>query len=86
VALGPVYHTILKAMKWRPQGVERVAKWKERVGDIPLVAIGGMTPDRAKEVYAAGADSVCVVTDVLRHDKPEDRLCEWLELSHAINQ
>ena len=41
VALGPVYPTILKAMKWAPQGLERVTDWKRRLGAIPLVGIGG---------------------------------------------
>ena len=42
VALGPVYPTILKAMKWDPQGLDRVTQWKGRIGDLPLVGIGGV--------------------------------------------
>ena len=34
IALGPVYHTILKAMKWKPQGVEKVGRWKQRLGAV----------------------------------------------------
>ena len=81
IALGPVYHTILKAMKWKPQGVEKVGRWKKRLGDIPLVAIGGLTVERAPDVYAQGADSISVVTDVLLNDNPEQRLKDWLTLS-----
>ena len=81
IALGPVYHTILKSMKWKPQGVEKVGRWKQRLGDIPLVAIGGLTVERAPDVYAQGADSISAVTDVLLHDNPEQRLKEWLSLS-----
>jgi len=81
IALGPVYHTILKAMKWKPQGVEKVGRWKKRLGDIPLVAIGGLTVERAPDVYAQGADSISVVTDVLLNDNPEQRLKDWLALS-----
>lgn len=81
VALGPIYPTILKAMKWAPQGVERVAEWRRLVGATPLVAIGGLTVERAPAVYAAGADAICVVTDVLRHDDPEARLRAWLRLA-----
>jgi len=80
IALGPVYHTILKAMKWKPQGVEKVGRWKQRLGNIPLVAIGGLSVERAPAVYQQGADSICVVTDVLLHDNPEQRLKQWLEL------
>lgn len=77
VALGPVWPTLLKQMPWAPQGLERVAEWKRRIGGIPLVAIGGLTPDRARYALAAGADSAAVVTDVLRHPDPEARAREW---------
>lgn len=78
VALGPIYPTVLKEMPWAPQGLERIGAWKARVGDLPLVAIGGLTPERARAVLAAGADSAAVVTDVLRHPDPEARVREWL--------
>lgn len=81
IALGPVYHTLLKAMKWKPQGVEKVGLWKQRLGDIPLVAIGGLTVERAPAVYQQGADSICVVTDVLLNDNPEKRLMQWLSIA-----
>ncbi|MFD2207128.1 thiamine phosphate synthase [Kiloniella antarctica] len=81
IALGPVYPTILKEMHWEPQGAENVRRWKEMVGHIPLVAIGGLSVERASEIYDAGADTICVVTDVLYNESPEERLQEWLELS-----
>ena len=76
VALGPVYPTILKKMKWVEQGLDRVQQWKNHIGDLPLVGIGGMTIDRAAGVYAAGADIVSVVTDITLNENPEDRLKE----------
>ena len=79
VALGPVYPTILKAMRFAPQGLGRVAEWKARVGDVPLVAIGGLTVERAAAVLAAGADSLSVVTDITRSPDPEARTRQWLE-------
>ena len=78
IALGPVYPTKLKKMKWAPQGLERVARWKCRVGSIPLVAIGGLTPERAPGVLAAGADSVAVVTDVQTAADSVARCRHWL--------
>lgn len=78
IALGPVYPTILKKMPWAPQGLERVREWKERVGDVPLVGIGGLTIERAAGVLDAGADSVAVVTDVLLNADPEARTREWV--------
>lgn len=78
VALGPVYPTILKKMKWAPQGLDRLADWRKRVGDVPLVAIGGLNPERLPGVFEAGADSAAVVTDITLNPDPEARTREWL--------
>ena len=82
VALGPVYETKLKKMKWAPQGLARVTEWKSLIS-VPLVAIAGITVERAPEVLAAGADSLAIVTDVVTHDNPEARVREWLEFVAA---
>ena len=78
VALGPIFETKLKAMAWGPQGLARVAEWKRRIGALPLVGIGGITPERADAVLAAGADSVAVITDIFSHAEPEARVAQWL--------
>jgi thiamine-phosphate pyrophosphorylase len=80
VALGPIYPTILKQMPWAPQGLSRITEWKRRVGALPLVAIGGLTVERAPGVFAAGADSAAVVTDIVRSSDPEARTREWLAI------
>jgi thiamine-phosphate pyrophosphorylase len=77
VALGPIYATTLKAMPWAPQGLPRLAEWRARVS-CPLVAIGGITVDRAPVVLAAGADSVAVVTDIMTSQDPERRVENWI--------
>ena len=81
IALGPVWPTILKQMKWHSQGVEKLTDWKARIGAIPLVAIGGLTPDRAAQAFAAGADVVSVVTDITLNPDPEARVREWLAVT-----
>ncbi len=78
VALGPIYPTILKAMAFAPQGLTRIGEWKRRIGAIPLVAIGGLTVERAKLGLAAGADAVSVVTDITLNPDPEARAREWI--------
>jgi len=78
VALGPVYPTILKQMKWHQQGLARVTEWKRLVGNIPLVAIGGMSVDRSLGAFDAGADVVSAVTDITLNPDPEARIAEWL--------
>ena len=81
VALGPVYPTILKKMKWHQQGLPRVTEWKARVGDTALVGIGGMSVERAPGVLEAGADIVSVVTDITLNTDPEARVFEWIEVT-----
>jgi len=78
IALGPIYRTILKEMRWSPQGPELLSYWKKRVGNLPLVAIGGLTPERAVGMFEYGADSAAVVTDVLASASPEARVKEWI--------
>ncbi|HRE55384.1 MAG TPA: thiamine phosphate synthase [Candidatus Competibacter sp.] len=79
VALGPIYETTLKKMPWSPQGLERIDEWKARFA-CPLVAIGGITLERAPAVLAAGADSIAVVSDVLYASDPDSRVRAWLDL------
>jgi len=81
VALGPVYPTILKKMKWHEQGLDKVSEWKRLIGDIPLVAIGGMSVERAPGAFDAGADVVSAVTDITLNQNPEARLRQWLEVT-----
>lgn len=79
VALGPIYPTILKAMRWERQSLNRVTEWKRLTGDVPLVAIGGMSVERAAGAFAAGADIVSAVTDITLHADPEARVRSWIE-------
>ena len=83
VALGPIYETKLKAMPWAPQGLQRVAQWKTLAGNMPLIAIGGLTLDRADAVLQAGADSVAVITDFITHANPEERVALWVKWADA---
>ena len=81
IALGPIYATTLKKMRFAPQGLARIGAWKERVAPIPLVAIGGITLERAPAVFAAGADSIAVVSDVTQSPDPDARVRSWLGLA-----
>ncbi|OWU67058.1 thiamine-phosphate pyrophosphorylase [Roseovarius sp. 22II1-1F6A] len=84
IALGPVYPTRLKKMKWGPQGLDRVQEWKRHAGPVPLVGIGGLVPDRLPGLFAAGADSAAVVTDIASATDPEARCLEWLQATRAF--
>jgi len=81
VALGPIFPTTLKSMRFAPQGIPKITEWKKRIGNIPLVAIGGIKLEHAPEIFAAGADSIAVVSDVTQNPDPDARVRAWLELN-----
>ena len=84
VALGPIYPTRLKAMAFAPQGLKRIGEWKTKIGAIPLVAIGGLTVERAMLCLSAGADIVSVVTDITLNANPEARAREWIAATRRV--
>jgi thiamine-phosphate pyrophosphorylase len=85
VALGPIYPTSLKVMPWPAQGLERITEWKRRIGTTPLVAIGGLTAERLRGVFDAGADIAAVVSDIVRNPGPEARTGEWLDTASRLS-
>jgi thiamine-phosphate pyrophosphorylase len=86
VALGPIFFTTLKSMRFEPQGIPKITTWKKRVGKLPLVAIGGIKFEHAAEIFAAGADSIAVVSDVTQNSDPDARVRQWLGLSEQVAQ
>jgi thiamine-phosphate pyrophosphorylase len=82
VALGPIYPTKLKKMPWKPQGLARVGEWRASIA-CPLVAIGGITLDRAVSVLDAGANSVAVITDIVTNPHPEMHVKNWIAATAA---
>jgi thiamine-phosphate pyrophosphorylase len=79
VALGPIFPTTLKSMRFAPQGIAKIGEWKKRIGNIPLVAIGGIKLEQASAIFAAGADSIAVVSDVTQNADPDARVRAWLQ-------
>jgi thiamine-phosphate pyrophosphorylase len=80
IALGPIFPTTLKSMRFAPQGIPKITEWKQRVGSLPLVAIGGIKLEQAREIFAAGADSIAVVSDVTQNADPDARVRAWLQM------
>ncbi len=78
VALGPIFPTTLKSMRFAPQGIAKITEWKKRVGSLPLVAIGGIRLEQAGEIFVAGADSIAVVSDITQNADPDTRVRQWL--------
>ncbi|OUI88822.1 thiamine-phosphate pyrophosphorylase [Acetobacter sp. DmW_043] len=78
VALGPIWPTRLKKMAFGPQGVAKLTEWKKLIGDLPLVAIGGVAFEGLKPCLDAGADSVAAVSAFTQHADPEGQIKRWL--------
>jgi hydroxymethylpyrimidine kinase/phosphomethylpyrimidine kinase/thiamine-phosphate diphosphorylase len=71
IAIGPVYPTTLKAMAYEPVGVERLAQWVSWLKPAhPVVAIGGISLERAQQVAATGVDSIAVVSALTQAADP----------------
>lgn len=86
IAIGPVFPTTTKEMRFAPQGLEALARWRRTLSSYPLVAIGGMFRYNAPEVLAAGVDSIAVVRDVVNNNNVNASVNEWLDLftQHVI--
>lgn len=78
VAVGPVYPTRTKATGYAPVGIALLHAAARRPAR-PVVAIGGITLDRAPEVIASGAAAVAVVSDLFRGDSPAQRVRAYVD-------
>lgn len=79
IAFGPIFETSTKAVSHAPQGMKKITKWKQEIGALPLVAIGGITLESASKILHAGADSIAVISDVTKNTNPETRVKTWLK-------
>lgn len=76
VAIGPVFGTFSKETGYEAIGLGTVreAAVVARAKKLPLVAIGGITLERAPAVVEAGANAVAVISDLLATGNPEARV------------
>jgi thiamine-phosphate pyrophosphorylase len=65
LAIGPIFNTTTKADTAPVLGLDGLRAVRQAIGAFPLVAIGGITRGNAREVIAAGADSVAVISALL---------------------
>ena len=82
IAVGPIFATTSKANPDPVVGLELIRRAR-RLTERPIVAIGGITLERAAEVIEAGADSVAVISDVLGAENPADRVRQYLRRLEA---
>jgi thiamine-phosphate pyrophosphorylase len=83
LAFGPIYSTTTKLNPDAVVGTE-ILRRARQLTRKPLVAIGGITLERAAEVYEAGADSVAVIRDLIAAENPARRAAQYLELAASV--
>lgn len=84
IAVGPVFETATKANPTPVVGLELIRRARA-ITEKPIVAIGGITVERARDVYAAGADAVAVASDILNHVDMGKRARAYIELTARPN-
>lgn len=84
IAVGPIFSTSTKSNPDPVVGTEFIRQVRP-LTDKPIVAIGGITLERAAEVVRAGADSVAVIRDILRAHHPGERARQYIETLEAVN-
>jgi thiamine-phosphate pyrophosphorylase len=84
IAVGPIFATASKENPDPVVGMEFVRQARAMSGK-PIVAIGGITLERASKLIDAGADSVAVISDILRAENPERRARQYIDLFESKN-
>jgi thiamine-phosphate pyrophosphorylase len=83
IAIGPIFPTATKKNPDPVVGTELLRKARQMTRK-PLVAIGGITLERAAEVYRAGADSLAVIRDLICAPNPGVRAREYLDVAASV--
>ena len=84
IAIGPIFATSSKSNPDPVVGLETIRQVR-RLTDKPIVAIGGITLERAPEVIAAGANTVAVISDILRAANPAERARQYIDSLERTN-
>lgn len=78
IGISPIYATPTKTDTGAPLGLDGISEIRRHV-TIPLVAIGGITAANARQVIAAGADGVAVVSAITSAAAPDQAAAELLK-------
>ena len=84
IAVGPIFPTTSKSNPDPVVGLELIRQVRN-LTEKPIVAIGGITVERAASVIEAGADCVAVIRDIVCAAKPGERARRFLDALGAAN-
>lgn len=80
IAIGPVFETKIKVMKFAPQGIAALRRWRRTLSSYPLVAIGGIDPSNAASVAATGVDSIAAIRSITLASDPHTAIRHLAEV------
>jgi thiamine-phosphate pyrophosphorylase len=83
VALGPIYETTAKKMKFAPQGLDKLEIWAQ-LFSCPVVAIGGLDLERGRLCLRSGASGVAVMSGITQNKKPMTAAKDWMQLATTL--
>lgn len=78
IACGPIFRTTTKIIKTAPQGLARLQAYSQML-NYPVVAIGGINLDNARQIREAGAKGIAIITALTQATNPEREIQQWLE-------
>ena len=84
IAFGPVFTTATKSDTDPVVGLELLRRVRETIGDIPLVAIGGINANNLTSVFQAGADSAAMIAGIV--GEPKLIAVRFAELTSIFDQ
>ena len=79
ITFGPIYDTLSKREYGSPLGIEKLREVVKHIS-IPVLAIGGINPERARESLGAGAYGVAVISDLFLSESSQNRMEEYLKI------
>ena len=85
IAIGPVFQTSTKEKPDPVVGLDGITEVKQSISK-PLVAIGGITLERAKSVIDAGADSVAIISDLYSAEEISARARRFIDSLISVSQ
>ena len=78
IALGPIFETTCKSMKFGPQGFKTLGNWVDLAENIPVVAIGGLCYSHIMEARRVGAKGIAAISAFSTAENPRGELIRWI--------
>jgi len=83
LGVSPIFATSTKADAGAPIGLEGLREIRAKI-EIPIVGIGGITKENARQVLEAGADAVCAISAIVTQEDVKTSVRDWI--SYLGNQ